>query len=171
MFYDWDWETAEKLFKQANQIEPNYWHHHELYAYLLTLLGRSDEAIAEAKRAQEIEPLSLIANTSAGHTYYFSRQYERSLEQVRKALTLDPNFPVGHAKAGRVLVQMEKYEEAIAEYKLSFSLMGRTSQYLGELGHAYALSGNRAEAQKMLDELKAMSSGQSSHRSILYSFT
>lgn len=160
MFYDWDWAAAERGFKRANEIEPNYWHHHELYAYLLTSLGRADEAIAEAKRAQEIEPLSLIANTSAGHTYYFARQYERSLEQVRKALALDPNFPIAHAKLGRILVQQGKYDEAIAEYKLSFSLMGRTSQYLGELGHAYALSGNRAEALKVLQELKEMSSGQ-----------
>lgn len=124
------------------------------------MLGRSDEAIAEAKRAQENDPLSLIGHTSAGHTFYFSRQYDRSIEQVRKALALDPNFPIGHAKVGRILVQQGKYEEAIAEYKLSFSLMGRTSQYLGELGHAYALSGNRAEALKILAELKEMSTGQ-----------
>ena len=67
------------------------------------MLGCSDEAIAEAKRAQEIDPLSLIGHTSAGHTFYFSRQYDRSIEQVRKALALDPNFPIGHAKVGRIL--------------------------------------------------------------------
>ncbi|MGI8897035.1 MAG: protein kinase domain-containing protein [Pyrinomonadaceae bacterium] len=160
MFYDWDWVAAERGFKRANEVEPNYWHHHELYAYLLSVLGRTDEAFVEASRAQEIDPLSLIAHTSAGYPFYFSRQYDRSIEQVRKALALDPNFPVGRAKLARNFVQQGKYEEAIAEYKVAISMMGRTSQHLGELGYAYALSGQRAEALKLLEELKELSVGQ-----------
>ena len=170
MFYDWDWVAAERGFKRANEVEPNYWHHHELYAYLLTLLGRADEAIAEAKRAQEIDPLSLIAHTSAGHTFYFSRQYDHSTKQVRKALELDPGFAMAHTKIARNMVQQGKYEESIAEYKQAMSLMGRTSQNLGELGHAYAVSGQRAEALKLLEELKEMSARQYVSPLDLYSF-
>jgi eukaryotic-like serine/threonine-protein kinase len=160
MFYDWDWAAAETAFKRANEVEPNYWHHHELYSYLLTAQGRTDEAIAEARRAQEIDPLSLVAHISAGHPFYFSRQYDRAIEQVRKALELDPKFPNGHAKLARNLVQQGKYGDAIAEYKLVMNSMGRTSQNIGELGNAYAVSGDRAEALKLLDELKEMSANR-----------
>jgi serine/threonine protein kinase/tetratricopeptide (TPR) repeat protein len=160
MFYDWDWATAEKGFKRANEIEPNYWHHHELYAYLLTVLGRADEAIREAQRAQEIDPLSLIAHASAGEVLYRARQYDRAIEEARKALALDPGFAVGHIGLARNMVQQGKYEEAIAEYKQAINLMGRTSQLLGELGRAYALSGKRSEALKLLEELKDLSARQ-----------
>jgi serine/threonine protein kinase/Flp pilus assembly protein TadD len=160
MFYDWDWTTAESEFKGALKIEPNYWHLHELYSYLLTAQGRTEEAVAEARRAQEIDPMSLIAHTSAAHPFYFSRQYDRSLEQVRKALELDSKFPTAHVKVARNFVQQGKYEDAIAEYKLAISLVGRTSQNLGELGNVYAVSGNRAEALKLLDELQEMSARQ-----------
>lgn len=160
MFYDWDWAAAESEFKRAIEIEPNYWHPHELYAYLLTAQGRHDEAIAEAQRAQEIEPLSLIAHASASYPFYFSRQYDRAIEQARKALELDPGFGVAHRNLAWSFVQQGKYEESIAEYNLAISLMGRTSQNLGELGNAYALSGKRAEALKLLDELKEMSANR-----------
>ena len=160
MFYDWDWAAAESEFKRAIEIDPDYWHPHELYAYLLTAQGRADEAIAEAKRAQEIDPLSLIAHASAGYPFYFSRQYDSSIEQQRKALELDPGFVLAHLNIARNLVQQGKYEEAIAGYKQSFNVMGRTSQLVGELGHAYAVSGKRAEALKLLDELKEMSGRQ-----------
>jgi tetratricopeptide (TPR) repeat protein len=160
MFYDWDWATAEQGFKRANEVEPNYWHHHELYAYLLTAMGRAEEAFSEARRAQELDPLSLIAHTSASHPFYFFRQYDRSIEEARKTLELDPRFAVAHTQLARNLMQQGKHEEAIAEYKQVIGLTGLTSQMAGELGYTYALSGKRAEALKLLDELKEMSSRQ-----------
>jgi TolB-like protein/Flp pilus assembly protein TadD len=160
MFYDWDWAAAERGFKQANEVEPNYWHHHELYAYLLTAMGRAEEAFAEARRAQELDPLSRIAHASASHHFFFARQYDRSTEEARKALELDPGFPPARQQLARSFVQQGKHEEAIAEYKQTISISGHTSQNLGELGHAYAVSGRRAEALKLLDELKEMSGRQ-----------
>jgi tetratricopeptide (TPR) repeat protein len=160
MFYDWDWATAEQGFKRANEVEPKYWHHHELYAYLLTTLGRSEDAFAEARRAQEIDPLSRIAHASASHHFYFARQYERSNEEARKALELDPAFAVGHMQLARNFVQQGEYEDAIAEYRQVISLSGRTSQMLGEMGNAHAVFGKRAEALKLLEELKDISSHQ-----------
>jgi eukaryotic-like serine/threonine-protein kinase len=160
MFYDWDWAAAEGEFKQAIKIEPGYWHPHELYAYLLTAQGRHEEAIAEAKRAQEIDPLSLIAHASASEVFYRARQYDLAIEQARKALELDPGFSVAHRNIARNFAQQGKYEDAIAEYKQVFSLTGHTSQNLGELGHAYAVSGKRAEALKLLKELEEMSARQ-----------
>jgi serine/threonine protein kinase/Flp pilus assembly protein TadD len=160
MFYDWDWATAESKFKRAIEIEPNYWHHHEMYSYLLSALGRTDEAITEARRAQEIDPLSRIAHSSASGVFYRARQYDRAIEQARKALELDSGFPFGHRALGRNFMQQGKYEEASIEYKQMISLAGRTSQALGELGHVYAVSGKRAEALKLLDEMKEMSARQ-----------
>ena len=160
MFYDWDWAAAEREFKRAIELDPHYWHPHELYAYLLTVQGRHDEAIAEARRAQEIDPLSLIAHASASDVFFHARQYDPAIEQARKALELDPGFSVAHRNLARNLMQQGKYEDAIAEYKQVFSLTGHTSQNLGELGHAYAMSGKRAEALKLLKELEEMSARQ-----------
>jgi serine/threonine protein kinase/Flp pilus assembly protein TadD len=160
MFYDWDWEAAERGFRRANEVEPNYWHHHELYGYLLTVEGRAEEAFAEGRRAQEIDPLSLIAHASVSHFYYFFRQYDRSTAEARKSLELDPKFAVAHLQLARTFAQQGKYEEAVAEYKQVIGLMGLTAQTAGELGHTYALSGNRAEALKLLGELKEMSARQ-----------
>jgi eukaryotic-like serine/threonine-protein kinase len=160
MFYDWNWAAAESSFKRTIEIEPNYWHSHELYSYLLSLLGRHDEAIAEIRRAQEIDPLSLIAHVSASNAFYRARQYDRSIGQARKALELDPGFPLAHRSLARSFAQQGKYEESIAEYKQMINLMGRTSQALGELGQIYAMSGNRAGALKLLGELKEMSANR-----------
>ena len=87
-------------------------------------------------------------------------QYDRSIEQARKSLELDPGFAVGHVKLARNFVQQGKSEDAISEYKQALNLMGRTSQMLGELGNAYAVSGKRAEALKLLDELKELSANR-----------
>jgi tetratricopeptide (TPR) repeat protein len=126
----------------------------------LTVQGRAGEAFAEARRAQEIDPLSLIAHASASHSYYFFRQYDRAAEEARKSLELDPKFAISRIQVARNFVQQGKYEEAIAEYKQVIGLTGLTSQMAGELGHAYAVSGNRAEALKLLGELKEMSARQ-----------
>lgn len=157
MFYDWNWTASEIGFRRTIEIEPNYWHSHELYSYLLSLLGRHDEAIAEIRRAQEIDPLSLIAYSSSSKIFYHARQYERALEQARKALELDAGFPLAYHALGKVYVEQGKYEEAIAAFKQAINASGRTSNLLSRLGHAYAVAGKRDEALKILAELKEAS--------------
>jgi TolB-like protein/Tfp pilus assembly protein PilF len=94
-FYDWDWPGAEREFRRAIEIDPNYASAHHWYSLYLEATGRLDEAIAETKRAQEADPLSLISSVAAAQAFYFARRYDQAIEQSRKALEMDPNFLPG----------------------------------------------------------------------------
>jgi TolB-like protein/Flp pilus assembly protein TadD len=155
--HDWDWLGAEGEFKRAIKLNPSYATARYWYALYLAQMGRFDEAIAEAKRAQEVDPVSLVTNYHVGAILYYARQYDKAIEQLRMTLELDPNFAVAHTFLGRAYRQKGMYEEAIAEFQKAITLAGVSSNRLGELGHAYAVSGNRGEARKALDELKELS--------------
>jgi serine/threonine protein kinase/Flp pilus assembly protein TadD len=155
--YDWDWPGAEREFKRAIELNPNYATAHYWYANVLDNQGRFDEAIREAKRAQEADPLSLVASAVAGQTFYFARRNDQAIEQLRKALELDPNFPLTHWWLGMFYEQAGRYVEAVAEGQKALSLSRGEPGVLGTLGHAYAASGKRAESQKVLAELRDLS--------------
>jgi TolB-like protein/Flp pilus assembly protein TadD len=155
--YDWDRPGAEREFRRAIELNPNYATAHYWYATELDNTGRFDEAIAEAKRAQDTDPLSLVASTVAGQTFYFSRRYDQAIEQARKALDMDPNFPLAHWWLGMFYEQAGRHEEAVAESQKAVSLSRGEPGPLSTLGHAYAVLGKRAEAQKLLGELKDLS--------------
>ena len=156
--YDWDWFNALKEFKRAIQLQPNYATAHHWYAFIyLTAMGRLDEAIAEERRAQEFEPLSLIINTNVGTLLYLARQYDRAIDQYQKALEIDPNFVIAHWMLGLAYEQKTMYKESVAELQTAVALSGRNSITLALLGHVYAGSGKKAEALKVLDELNELS--------------
>lgn len=114
--YDWDWPGAEQEYKRAISLNPNYANAHYFYAFtFLITRGRVDEAIAEMKRAVELDPLSLIINTNLGRTYFLARQYDKALEQYRKTLDLEPAFPRAHDRLQEVYEQRGAYNEAIAD--------------------------------------------------------
>ncbi len=123
---------------------------------LFSSSGRQEEAAAEVKRALEIDPLSLIINSSAGRIFYLARQYDQAMEQLRKTLDMDPNFARAHFFLGQVYQQKGMFEEDIAEFKKAHQL--DVNQYiLAGLGNAFAVSGRRGEAKKILDELRESS--------------
>src|SRR5689334_13152882 len=94
--YDWDWETAEKEYRRAIELNPNYATAHHWYAEHLAYLGHFDEALRESERARELDPLSLIIATDNGAILYFSRQYDRAIEKLHAVLEVDPNFLHAH---------------------------------------------------------------------------
>ena len=94
--YDWDWPTAEKEYKRAIQLNPNYATAHHWYAECLALQGRFDEAFPQIENARQLDPLSLIIATDYGAILYFSRQYDRAIEQFRGVLEMEPDFPRAH---------------------------------------------------------------------------
>ena len=155
--YDWDWLGAESEFKRAIQLNPRYATAHQWYCHPLEVMGRFDEAITEARRAQEADPLSLIASAVAGRTFYYARRYDQAIEQLRKTLEMDPNFPRAHLHLGMVYAQVARHKEAVAALQKALSLSGGEPATLGALGHAYGLSGKRSEALKALAELKELS--------------
>ncbi|MCI0485310.1 MAG: tetratricopeptide repeat protein, partial [Blastocatellia bacterium] len=150
--YDWDWPGAEREFRRAIQLNPNYAAAHHWYAMYLADVARFDEALAEIKLSRELDPLSTDINTDMGSVFYFARQYERAIEQLRNTLNLDPDSTPARLILGNVYSQKGMNDEAIREYKEAINLSGNESSYRAGLAYAYSISGNNLEGQKLLDE-------------------
>jgi serine/threonine protein kinase len=150
--YDWDWVGADKEFQRAFQLNPSDVSGHDLYGINLREQGRIEEALAEGKRAVQLDPLSVASNRDLGYEFCEARRYDQAIEQERKTLELDPNYPQAHAVLGRAYLQKSMYDEGIAEFEKE----GRNTD-LYNIGRAYAMAGRKAEAQKVLDELSALS--------------
>jgi tetratricopeptide (TPR) repeat protein len=157
--YDWDWAGAEKEYKRAIELNPRYAVAHQWYGGYFEAMGRPDESLAERKRAQDLDPLSLMSNFEPGLAFYYARNYDQAIEQFLKTLELDPNFPLVYAHLPAAYEQKGMYDEAIAGFKKGIALRGGTewSFSMGGLGHVYGVSGKKAEALAVLDELKQMS--------------
>ena len=110
--------------------------------------------------AQALDPLSLAINTGVGHVLYLSRQYDRAIEQYQKAIKLDPEFVQARLWFGRPFLQKRMYREAIAELNHAVALSGSSTISLAMLGHAYAASGDKKEAEKISEKLRERSRHQ-----------
>ncbi|MBA2622444.1 MAG: winged helix-turn-helix domain-containing protein, partial [Chthoniobacterales bacterium] len=164
MNYDWDWATAESEFKQAIALDPNYATAHHWYAEYLIALGRADEALAEIKRARDLDPLSLIINTDTGKLLYYARRYDEAAEQLRETLRMDAGFIEARLWLGLVYATTGRYDEAIAEYDKIPSDQGTFW-----VGYIHGIAGQRAEAEKILHELEELdASGRPSREAILW---
>ncbi len=155
--HDWNWESAEREFKRAIELNPSYATAHQWYAYYLAVMGRHDESIAEAKRAQELDPLSLIINALVGAVFCEARQYDQAIGQCRKALEMERNFIPAHSNLGEAYLRKGMCEEAVSEFQEATNLSLGSPIFITQLGHAYAVAGKRGEALKILDELKELS--------------
>ncbi len=156
-FYDWDWEGAEREFRRAIEINPSYADAHQMYSFYLSAMGRFDEALAEMRRAQELEPLSLVKIAGIGEILYFQHQSDQAIEQYQKALEMDPNSGFAHWAIGNAYLNKGMYNEAIAAYQKAIPLSGDSPDEPASLGYAYALSGRRQEALQIIDDLKQQS--------------
>jgi TolB-like protein/Tfp pilus assembly protein PilF len=155
--YDWNFPESNREFQRAIELNPNYATAHHWYGGInLAALGRFDEAIAEMKRAQELDPLSSIINADLGETYFEARQYDRSIEQLRKTVEMDQSFYYAHYHLGMAYEMKGSFSEAIAEYYKARQL-NDDPRVLAFLGHAFAVSGKRDDALKTLDQLKEIS--------------
>jgi serine/threonine-protein kinase len=154
--YDWDYKGAEKEFKLAIKFNPGYATAHHWYALFLAAMGREAEATAEIKQADDLDPLSLAINTGAGWILYLGRQYDRAVEQYHKAIEMDPSFALARRRLGHTYECLGRYDEAIAEFKKALSLFAGDIESLASLGHAYAKSCARGEAERVLGELTQM---------------
>jgi TolB-like protein/Flp pilus assembly protein TadD len=151
--YDWDWAGAEREFKRAIELNPNYATARHWYAYYLITMGRPDQAVASVRRAQELDPLSLIINTDLGDILFYARRTDEAIEQYHKTLELDPNFLPAIFNLGLVYEQKGMYKEAVAQFQKAIALSDRSPDMVAALGHVYAVSGERAKARVILDEL------------------
>ena len=157
LYYDRDWARAEKEFRRAIELNPNYANAHHWYAEFLSLVGRHEQAIAESERARELDPLSNIITTWVGSRYFFARRYDQAIEQYRNASEMDPGFVPVHLVLGQAYEQKGMFREAVAELERAVSLSGGSPVYVSSLAYAYAAAGRQSEAQKLLGDLNALS--------------
>ena len=155
-YFDYDWAAAEREYRRAIDLDPNYPTAHQWYAIYLMSAGRFDEAVRESRRAQELDPLSLPINMTLGWVFLNARQYDQSVEQLSKTLEMDPNFLLARHRLGLVYEQQGKYGEAIAEFDQVVNLSPGKPLGIAARARAYALSGKRVEAQKGLAELQEL---------------
>jgi tetratricopeptide (TPR) repeat protein len=155
--YDWNWQEAEKEFKRAIALNPNYEINHSWYGLYLDSMGRFEEALLEYNRALDLEPLSMTINTDIGLHYYFARQYEPAAKQLTTTLEMAPNFAFAHLVLGLVYLQKPTLGDAIAEFQRAVALEGGNPLYIAFLGIAYATVGKRSEASKILGDLQELS--------------
>jgi len=126
---------------------------HHWYEIHLRLLGRLDEALAEIKRAQELDPLSPTLYVNVSFVYFLKNDLGSALEQAKRGVDLDPNYPIAHQTIGRVYIKQRRYAEAVAEFQQDVA-MDRTAHALKDLGNAYAVAGRRDEALAVVKELE-----------------
>jgi len=153
-FYgDWDWPAADREYQRALQLNPNDAEAHRMYSVFLIAMGRTDEALAQARIAQEIDPLNNGNNTSAGWTLYSARRYDQALDNCQKAVEMAPNDERPHACLSYVFFGKGRYAQAIEEGKKAWALSGEEPVWAVLLGREYAQSGNSAEARRILTRL------------------
>lgn len=149
---DWDWTEAGNEFRRALELNPNSGTVHSAYALYLARLGRSAEAISEAERGLQLDPISLNAHHAVAYCYYGARQYDKALEQIRKASELNlvtPNSWI-HWTLGIIYSGKANYEKAIEEFRI----LGDLPHVLGHMGNAYASAGQSTEATQTISKLK-----------------
>lgn len=156
-YYDWDFSGAEREYRQALELNPNYAEAHEQYGNLLAIMGRTDEALAEARRALALDPLSLVTNQNVGWLYWTVSQFEPLREQGRRLIELEPNFFAGHWLIGYEAIAMGRYEQATAEIEKAVKLGDGRTRQLSVLGCLYGVTGRRDEAKKVLSKLMELS--------------
>jgi TolB-like protein/DNA-binding winged helix-turn-helix (wHTH) protein/Tfp pilus assembly protein PilF len=149
--YDWDWQTAEKEFRRAIELNPNYATAHHWYAEHLMWRARFDEALQESEHARQLDPLSLIIAADNGAILYFSRQFDRAIEKWRSILEMDPDFQRAHLIMG-AYVERRMFAEALADNE-KFRPVTPVSSYLSWRTYIYGRSGQSAQAYHALHEL------------------
>ena len=165
LFYDLDLVGSSKEFERAIALNPNYATAHHWYGVGPPLaVSEFDRAIAELRRAQQLDPLSLIINADLGVAFTTAQRYDEAITQLRKTIEMDPRFYYAHWNLGVALELKGELREALAEYKKAAEL-DDDPIVLGLIAHAYAKLGERDQALKLLAELQQVAA----HRYVPFS--
>jgi len=163
--FDWDFASAEKEFQRAIELNPGYATAHHWYAWHLSLVGRNAEAFTEMRKAQNLDPLSLIINADLAELLVIARSYDEAILQSRKTIEMDPAFGLAHNQLAQAYLQKGMYPDAIAELQNAVKLSGGSPTCTANLARAYAATGRKNDALQLLGDLKKSSSPGYSHAS------
>ncbi len=150
---DWDWQGAENEYRRAIQLNPNYPTAHHWYGAQLILQGRMNEALHELRTAQQLDPLSLGINKDLAVAFIYARDYNGALQQCEKTLEIEPTFLMMSTYKAQVYQLQQKYSDATAELERAHAAAPADAEIAYGLAQAYALTGNKDEAQKLANEL------------------
>jgi eukaryotic-like serine/threonine-protein kinase len=154
--YDWQWQEAQGEFDRSLALNPTYpTGNHWCAEYLMTM-GRHESAIAKMKKSQECDPLSLIISVAIGWAFYMGRRYDDAMEQLRRTVELDANYPVTYWILGVLLRKLGRHEEAIAEGQKAVLLSGGSTLMCAALAQTLATAGRKEEALKILEDLRRL---------------
>ena len=157
LYYDRNWDEAEKELKNALSLDPNNAVAGNLYADYLDAMSRQDEAKVERERVQSLDPLSPMFATNLGATLYYGRRYDEAIQQIEKSINLEPRYAESYLYLGQAYEQRQMYAQAIETLQKGMSQAENHPKLLASLGHAYARAGKRDEALKTLDQLRELS--------------
>jgi len=151
--YDWQWGEAGREFKHSLELSPTYPTASHWYAEYVMTMGRHGEGLDRIKRGQDLDPLSLIINVAVGWALYFARRYDEAIEQLRRTVELDTNYPVTYWILGLLLRKTGCYELAITEGEKAVKLSGGSPLMTAALAHTLGTAGKTKEACQLLDDL------------------
>jgi serine/threonine-protein kinase len=153
---DWNWPEAERDFRRALELNPGDVEAHRMYSAYLSAMGRAEEALAEIRRAQELEPLPAVAtHITVGWTFYYARRYDQAVQQCGEILQSVYDSASAHDCLGLSYLAKKMYEKAIAECQRAVDLSGNDLNRAVGLARAHALAGNKLAARKALNDLRA----------------
>ncbi len=156
--YDWDWPGAGREFERALELSPNDAAIHHAYSRYLTIERRLDEALREIRRAEELDPLSLTVKQYEAVVWILRGEFDQAIDECGRIVALDPGYYVAYTVQGRALLGKGMRREAVEAFQKGWDLSDhRDANSLGGLGYSLALTGDRAGAEKVLDELLRMS--------------
>jgi TolB-like protein/DNA-binding winged helix-turn-helix (wHTH) protein/Flp pilus assembly protein TadD len=153
--YGWDWETAETEYKLAIKLNPGYATAHLWYAWHLILMGRNSEGLFELRKAESLDPLSLIISADMADALCIAHLFDEAVQQSKKTLQMDPNFAIGHYELGQAFEQKHMHDQAIAEFQKAIEISGHSGVFDSNLGYVYAVLGRKEEAIKIAKDLEA----------------
>ena len=151
--FDWNWDEADREFRRAIEISPEYTTAHHWYALHLVTMRRSNDAIAQIRTAQKLDPASPILNTDTALILFYSRRYDEAMKEALKVTQSDSSFGLAHRTLGMIYSAKGMYRQAIGELTVAAKLLNDDPWSLAEIGRCYALIGDREQALVKLDEL------------------
>ncbi len=155
--YDWNWAMAEREYKLAIAISPNYSTAFHWYSLFLMLTGRLDESIRTISKAQELDPLSLAISVNLARVHYYNGELKQAETMLRESLELGPDFALAHLNLPRTLFLQGRIAEAISEAREAVRLSNNDPLYVATLGFMCAKGGQPEEAREILDQLVTQS--------------
>ena len=152
----WDWHGAESEYRRALELNPGYATAHHWYGYYLITVGRNEEAIVELRRAESLDPLSLIISAGVADALYIAHRLDEATRQLQKTLDMDRNFAMAHYQMGQVLAQTRRFDDSIAEFQRAIELSGHSAAFDANLAYTYAVSQRTVQARQVARELEEL---------------